>query len=83
MFPDWSRSVQVGPGIYQRAEDFCNSTARGDHGVVTSGAVLMDEELLGVECGWRVANAVIELAVTGWDALLDAQVAEYERCTPT
>lgn len=61
--------------MMMRTEDYCNSTPKGNHLHITSGAILADEELLGVELGWRVANAVIDKAVNGWDALLDAQLA--------
>lgn len=68
---DWSKAVVVESGGYMRLEDFCNSTPRGASLVYTSGIVLADEELLGIENGWRVANYVMEGAVDGWDALLD------------
>lgn len=73
---DWSTAVRVDSGGYMRLEDFCNSTERGARLVYTGSAVLADEELLGIECGWRVANAVVEKAVDGWDALLDLAAAE-------
>lgn len=72
--PDWSKAVQVEGGGYMRLEDFCNSTERGNGLHFTSGVLLAEEELLGVECGWRVANCVLEKAVTGWDALLDLAI---------
>jgi len=74
---DWSQAVKLPEGGYCRLEDYCNRQDRGDGLVFTASCVLMAEELLGVECGWRVANAVIEYAVDGWDALMDASYAEY------
>lgn len=69
-------------GGYRRLEDFCNSGPVGNHLHFTSSIMLMDEELLGIECGWRVANAVIEKACTGWDALMDASYDEYQATQP-
>lgn len=74
--PDWSKAVRVDGGGYMRLEDFCNNTDRGAGLIYTGSAVMADEELLGIECGWRVANAVVEKAVDGWDALLDLAYAE-------
>lgn len=59
-----------------RLEDFCNSTPRGSQLGITSGMVTMDEELLGVEAGWRVAAYVVDFACTGWDALMDLHYEE-------
>lgn len=70
--------IQVKPGVFMRLEDYCNSTALGSELLYTSGVVLGEEELLGIECGWRVANYVMEGAVDGWDALLDLSLRETE-----
>lgn len=72
---DWSGAVSV-KGGYMRLEDFCNSTEMGNKLHITSGVIFMEEELLGIECGWRVANYVLEKEVTGWDALMDWYYAE-------
>lgn len=75
----WWQGVQVEDGGWMRLEDFCNSTERGNQLHITSGILFMEEELLGCELGWRVANEIIGLAVDGWDALMDAAYLEYLR----
>lgn len=70
--------VKTERGGWMRLEDFCNSTERGSHLLYTSGIILADEELLGVELGWRVADAVVQKDVDGWDALMDLLISQEE-----
>lgn len=71
MTVDWSGSVKSSKGGYMRLEDFCNTGPRSNSLVYTSGIITAEEELLACELGSRVANAVIEKDVDGWDALME------------
>ena len=76
--PDWSGAARVlsGRGGYRRLEDYCNSAPGGNAHHYTASAVTADEEILTSEIGDRVVNAIVEKAVDGWDALLNAAYAE-------
>lgn len=62
-------------GGWRRLEDFCNTGPVGYPMYLTSGVVLADEELLAVELGDRVGNAVLEQVVEGWNPLFDLALA--------
>jgi hypothetical protein len=61
-----------------RLEDYCASGPGGNGLHYTPGLMTMDEELMALELGERVANEAIGLAVEGWGAFMDALYSEYE-----
>lgn len=71
--------VKSDKGGYMRLEDFCNSGLHGSELRYTSGILFMEEELLGVELGWRVCDWICQKSIDGWDALLDLQLEEDEK----
>lgn len=72
-------AVRSDGGGWMRLEDYCNNGPRGNELHYTSGLILADEELLGIELGWRVANAIVEKSIDSWDALMDARYDEDMR----
>jgi hypothetical protein len=69
--------VRTEGGGHMRLEDYCNSGPRGSGHQYTAGILFAEEELMAVELGERVANAVVEKSVDGWDALMDLHYAEF------
>lgn len=67
--------VQVDSGGWMNLNNYCDSKPKGSQLWYTSE--VCNEEIFECEVGIRVVVAMVQKAVDGWDALLDASYAEY------